>query len=195
MPCPESAGAEPASVFAEALVEIEDLARAFTSDSLRLEQLALYPGRSAGDGPSPRKRWLERFLLLDIAYGEPTSAIVRLVSDLNRDSGALRPARDLSRAILTGAGPTVEPARGISRTYGSIARYVVDSFRPNLVKARALWAGPSAAERARLSADVTAVLDQGRGRLAALEEAFRTAEHAAWLLQTSERTARHTVTR
>ncbi|MGP3690519.1 hypothetical protein ACTVZO_38485 [Streptomyces sp. IBSNAI002] len=191
---PESARYTPASAFAEALVQVEALSRAFTSDSLHLERLALHPGPSAHDGPdSRRRRWLQRLLLLDIAYGEPTSAVVRLASDLTRDSGALRPARDLCRAILAGGEPAAESTLASELAYDAIARYTLETFRPNLIKAHALWAGPSARERNRFSSEVTAVLDRGRARLSALDEAFRNAEHAAWLLRPSERAARHPV--
>lgn len=185
-----------AASFREALRRLEGLARAFAADTLHLERLVLCardgtggPAGSTFTGPEAapdrQEAWRVAFLLLDIAYGEPTSAVERIATDLTREQGALRPARDLALRIGT---PGCEgPLRGAATAAAAdaLTRYGREVLRPNLAKCRALWRGPSAGA----APEVRAVLERGRDRLDFLEDAFRAAEHAVSQLSTEGRAA------
>ncbi|MEV7417070.1 hypothetical protein [Streptomyces sp. NPDC089919] len=186
------------TVFCESLFRFMDLAHGFTADNLRLEELVLHCRTDGQEAPAPTFNTPEstlghdesrrvKFLLLDIVYGEPTSAVIRIPADLTGDRGRLRAAWELALGIRDGA-PT--PAGATDLAQRAVAEYAVEVFRPNLARCRALWNGLPAPERALLSSDVTDVMAEVTARLNALESAFSAVDHGCWALQTADHRAR-----
>ncbi|MFB7057441.1 hypothetical protein ACFCXT_30530 [Streptomyces vinaceus] len=182
------------AAFSSSLFRFEQLAREFTDESLGLERMVLHsqePGQNASthtfrapESTMTRQEiWRVKFLLLDILYGEPSSAMTRISCDLTSDHGQLRPAWDLAHrfhdAQYTGSR---YPVRTADVVHGAVASYGLDCFRPNLAKCLALWTGLPSSERALLSADVTGVLDAVITRLHALEASYSAVEDSSWAL-------------
>ncbi|MFE9560018.1 hypothetical protein ACFYM0_02770 [Streptomyces sp. NPDC006487] len=190
--------AEPRWAFSEAVLRFGELVHAFTADNLRLERIVLRTkaeqGAIADTFSTPEQTvghqevWRVKFLLLDIVYGEPSSAITRITTDLTGDRGRLRPAWDLALRIREGAYGF--PTSDVDHAHRAVSEYGLELFRPNMAKCRALWNSLPAEERARLSPDVTDVMAAVSERLNAMESAFSALEHGSWVLQTSAHAAR-----
>ncbi|WP_455402938.1 hypothetical protein [Streptomyces bambusae] len=192
--------AEAQAAFCRELFRFEEVAREFTADNLHLERIVLRTKGSDGSVENTFSApeatlgrgevWRVKFLLLDIAYGEPTCAVTRISTDLTGERGRLHPAWRLALHARESGFREPLPLGAVDGAHAAVVAYGLECFRPNLAKCRALWGSLPASERALLSADVAEVMTAVCERLNALEGAFSAVEHASWVLQTAEHSAR-----
>ncbi|MET8752218.1 hypothetical protein ABZW32_19255 [Streptomyces sp. NPDC004667] len=180
--------------FCNALLRFEELAREFTRENLELERVVLHSGQ-AGSGRAAntfkvpestmtrQEVWRVKFLLLDIVYGEPSSAMTRITSDLTSSRGYLYNVWNLVLHLKNTEFDGPRPSAGtIEAVHAAIAAYGLGQFKPNVTKCLALWTGVPEAERALLSGDVTNALNGVIARLRALEASFSDVEYNTWAL-------------